>query len=233
MPSDIYSTQAGKSFKPANAAPEMKFTRLAVERVAPDGAFEGYASVFGVTDQGGDIVAPGAFRRSLEKRPAAQIRMLWQHDPAEPIGIWDDIVEDAHGLRVHGRLLPEIARARELLSLMRAGAVDGLSIGFRTIRARRQAGQAVRTLIEVDLWEISVVTFPMNESARIAAVKQIGTLREFEAFLRDAGGFTRAEAKRLAARGYAGIAEQRDAEPELAQFAQTIRRAKQTLQMKG
>lgn len=233
MPSDIYSAQSGRAVHPVTVAPEAKFTRLSVDCIAQDGSFEGYASVFGITDQGGDIVAPGAFRNSLRKRPAGQIRMLWQHDPSEPIGVWDKIDEDAHGLRVQGRLLPDIARARELLSLMRAGAVDGLSIGFKTIRARQQAGKAARMLIEVDLWEISIVTFPMNESARIAAVKQIGTLREFEAFLREAGGLTRAEAKRVAARGYAGIAEQRDAEPELAQFVQRIRRAKQLLQLKG
>jgi HK97 family phage prohead protease len=106
--------------------------------------------------------------------------MLFQHDPATPIGVWREVREDRRGLFVSGRLMPEVARAREVLALMRAGAIDGLSIGFRTVRGRTDAKTGVRSLIEVDLWEVSVVTFPMLPAARISAVKSSrgGSLRE-------------------------------------------------------
>ena len=94
--------------------------------------------------------------------------MLWQHDPSEPIGVWDEVREDARGLWVKGRLLPEIARAREAATLIAAGAIDGLSIGYRTVRADRDnAGK--RNLREVELWEVSLVTFPMLAEARVGA----------------------------------------------------------------
>jgi HK97 family phage prohead protease len=140
-------------------------------RLKAKGAFEGYASLFGVEDQGRDVVMPGAFRASLALRAVHDIRMLFQHDPAQPIGLWDDIREDARGLFVRGRLLEEVARAGELLALMRAGALDGLSIGFRARRATRDARTGQRRLQEIDLWEISIVTFPMLPGARVSAVK--------------------------------------------------------------
>ena len=138
------------------------------------GAFEGYASVFGREDQGRDVVMPGAFRRALARRGAAGIRMLWHHDPREPIGVWTAIAEDARGLLARGRLVLEVGRGREALALIRAGAVDGLSIGFRTVRSRTDARTGVRQLLELDLWEISLVTFPMNDAARISEAKDAG-----------------------------------------------------------
>jgi HK97 family phage prohead protease len=137
-----------------------------------DGMFEGYASVFGLDDLGGDQVAPGAFSQSLAKRSARQVRMLWQHDPAAPIGSWLSIEEDWRGLKVKGQLNLAVARAREALALLREGAVDGLSIGFRVKTARKMASGGVRRLVELDLWEISIVTFPMLPQARITAVKR-------------------------------------------------------------
>ena len=129
---------------------------------------EGYASLFGLTDQGGDIVAPGAYSASLKRLVARgdKVRMLWQHDPAQPIGIWDEIREDAKGLWVKGRLLPEVAQAREAAALIAAGAIDGLSIGYRTVKADRD-GQGRRVLTEVELWEVSLVTFPMLREAKV------------------------------------------------------------------
>jgi hypothetical protein len=154
---------------------------LAAARLNAAGSFEGYASLFGAEDQGGDVVMPGAFRASLARQGAAQIRMLFQHDPAQPIGVWDAIREDARGLYVRGRLTLEVERASELLALMRAGALDGLSIGFRTRKAVRDAASGRRRLYEIDLWEISIVTFPMLPGARIGAVKAAspppGTMR--------------------------------------------------------
>ena len=143
----------------------------------------GYASVFGVRDQGGDIVMPGAYAASLARLAAAggKVRMLWQHDQAQPIGVWDEVVEDAQGLRVKGRLLTEVEKGREAAALMAAGAVDGLSIGYRTIRAEKLPGGG-RKLIELELWEVSLVTFPMLPVARVAAkqaVPESGLLADF------------------------------------------------------
>jgi HK97 family phage prohead protease len=133
-----------------------------------EGRFAGYASRFGVLDDGGDIVMGGAFRRSLGKRGQSRIRMLFQHDPKEPIGIWERLVEDGFGLWAEGRLVPEVPRAEALRRLIARGAIDGLSIGFRTVRATREPQSGHRRLWQIDLWEISIVTFPMMDGARIA-----------------------------------------------------------------
>jgi hypothetical protein len=136
------------------------------------GTVEGYASLFGVADTGGDIVMAGAFARSLARRGATGVKMLWQHKAAEPIGVWTSLMEDARGLKAVGRLDLDVARAREALSLMKTGAVDGLSIGFRAQRADRDRKSGLRRLHEIDLWEISIVTFPMLPAARVDKVKR-------------------------------------------------------------
>ncbi len=157
---------------PARAAPhEAKFTALDMKSIADDGGFEGYASLFGREDLGRDVVMAGAFRDSIAARGPSGVRMLFQHNPAEPIGVWETLAEDAKGLFVRGRLMPAVARAREVLSLMRAGAIDGLSIGFRTVKAHRDRHRGVRRIEKIDLWEISIVTFPLLPEARIAAIK--------------------------------------------------------------
>ena len=139
--------------------------------LAGTGIFEGYASLFGVPDLGRDVVARGAFRDSLASRGAAGIRMLWQHDPSEPLGRWLRVEEDARGLRVRGQLNLAVARAREIGALMRGGGIDGLSIGFRAVDARKERGGG-RRLLKLDLWEISIVTFPMLPQARIAVTER-------------------------------------------------------------
>ena len=149
---------------------ETKFARATLA-VTEDGTFAGYASLFGRADLGRDMVMRGAFAASLRSRGTGGIKMLYQHDAGQPIGTWDEIREDDRGLYVKGRLTAGVARAREVLSLMRAGALDGLSIGYRTVRGRTDRKTGVRQLLEVDLWEISVVTFPMLPEARIEAVK--------------------------------------------------------------
>lgn len=166
------------------AARETKRAELPLSHVSPAGIIEGYASLFGVADSGGDIVSPGAFARSLAKRGATGVKMLWQHDAAEPIGVWTSILEDAKGLKVVGRLDLSVARAREALSLVRSGAVDGLSIGFRTKRATTDKTNGLRRLQEVDLWEVSIVTFPMLTQARIGAVKRAPRLAHETRLLR-------------------------------------------------
>src|SRR5437868_286603 len=139
--------------------------------IEPDGTVEGYASLFGEIDAARDMVMPGAFARTLKSRGLRRIPMLFQHDPAEPVGVWLELIEDVRGLRSRGRLIPDVARARELIALVRAGAVDGLSIGFRTVKGRVDPASRVRKLIDVDLWEISIVTFPLLSGARVRAVK--------------------------------------------------------------
>ena len=137
------------------------------------GRFAGYASIFGVLDDGGDIVMPNAFAGSLARRGRQDIRLLFQHDPKEPVGVWEAIAEDSVGLWVEGRLVAGVPRADALRRLIESRAIDGLSIGFRTTRATREAGTGHRRLWQVDLWEISIVTFPMMAQARIAAVPPV------------------------------------------------------------
>ena len=160
------------------AAPPIQTMALpaALASIEPDGSFEGYAALFGRVDLGRDLILPGAFARSLGERGAGGVRMLFQHDPNEPIGTWQTLREDATGLFVRGRLTLDVARAREVQALMRAGAIDGLSIGFRTVEGRTDPRSRVRRLARIDLWEISVVTFPMQPDARIATVKRAGSL---------------------------------------------------------
>jgi HK97 family phage prohead protease len=149
---------------------ETKFRRFDGELALKDGAeIAGYASLFGAADQGGDVVQPGAYGGSLQRlaRAGRGVKMLWQHDPAKPIGVWDEVREDARGLYVRGRLLTEVQAAREAHVLLKAGAIDGLSIGYRTLRAEKAAGQ--RLLHEIELWEVSLVTFPMLPEARVQA----------------------------------------------------------------
>ena len=140
--------------------------------LAREGEFEGYASVFGVADEVRDAVLPGAFRKSLRVKGTGNIKLLYQHEAREPIGVWRDIHEDSMGLHVRGRLIEGVTRAREVLALMRAGALDGLSIGYQVVRARRDARTGLRLLTELDLWEISVVTFPLLRQARVTRVKR-------------------------------------------------------------
>ena len=179
----------------------MEYKHLSLDLKADNaGVIEGYGSVFDVVDGGGDIVAPGAFTASL--RSGRKAKMLLQHDPADVIGVWDDLAEDEKGLRVKGRLLTTIRKGAEAYELAKAGAIDGLSIGFRTIKSMDRNGR--RVIMQAELWEVSLVTFPMNELARVDAVKSADmTERELERILR-AQGFSRAEAKAITAYGFKG-----------------------------
>ena len=157
-----------------------KYADLTLAGVSGHGVFSGYASLFGEVDLGKDAIAPGAFGRSLEKRGAAGVRMLFQHDPAEPLGRWRTIREDGRGLYVEGVLAPGVERAREVHQLMKNGALDGLSIGFQTVRSKTDRASGVRRILEADLWEISIVTFPMLPSARVSNVKNARWFRDKE-----------------------------------------------------
>ncbi len=177
---------------------ETKFARFGDGlQVSDEAEIAGYASLFGCADQGGDVVAKGAYRASLKAMAARgqTVKLLWQHDPAQPIGVWEELREDDRGLWVKGRLLQSTQRGREAAALVLAGALDGLSIGYRTRQAERRAEGGL-LLTELELWEVSLVTFPMLSGARVAAkttakatARTTGTdstLQQLAAVLRDA-----------------------------------------------
>ena len=186
---------------------EKKYTSSALSVIDEEGVFEGYASVFQREDLGKDIVLPGAFGESLKARPPSSVRMLYQHDPLEPIGVWQDIREDGQGLLVRGKLSLSVPRARDIHSLMRDGAIDGLSIGFTPLGGKRDRKTGIRRLEKIDLWEISVVTFPMLPEARVHDVKaaRLMSEREFERWLMREAGLSRSASRVVIARGYRAL----------------------------
>lgn len=189
---------------------------LQVKDLSEDGTFEGYGSIFGNVDSYGEKVMPGAFVASLAKhrREGSSVLMLWQHNPSEPIGIWEDLAEDSKGLWGKGRLILEVQKARETHALMKAKAIGGLSIGYREVKVTPEGN--VRNLEELDLREISPVSFPANRRARIEAVKSERMdefarrlrdgdpmpIKEFEDILREAG-VPKSMAMAIASHGYA------------------------------
>jgi HK97 family phage prohead protease len=170
-----------------------------------DGTFEGYGSVFNIVDRGDDIIIPGAFTETLATLKAAgrMPAMLWQHRQAEPIGVYTSMIEDGVGLKVAGRLALKTSRGAEAYELMKMGALSGMSIGYRSRDDSYDRVTGVRTLKKVDLVELSLVTFPMNDASRVSSVKgeieTIENLRDAERYLRDSG-MTRAEALAFVAR---------------------------------
>lgn len=182
------------------------------------GVFSGYGSIFGNKDLGGDVVVQGAFAKSIGKKGAKAVKMLYQHKSDEPIGVFDEIIEDERGLKVQGRLAMGTQKGREVFELMKMGALTGLSIGYRVdpkdVDYDEKGKGKRRYLKSVDLMEISAVTFPMNPKAGISAVKGAErTVREWEELLRDAGSLSRNEAK-AAASAVSKALEQRDAVKE-------------------
>jgi uncharacterized protein len=143
---------------------------FSLKHLEENGVFAGYASVFDVVDSQRDVVLRGAFSDSLQQRQG-EIKLLWQHDMREPIGIIEELREDDRGLYLKGRLLMEVARAREAYALIKTGAVKGLSIGYSPRRYRVDPDSGVRMLAAVDLWEVSLVTFPANAAATVTVVK--------------------------------------------------------------
>jgi HK97 family phage prohead protease len=198
----------------------MEFKHFALEWKTDDqGMIEGYGSVFDVADNGNDIVAQGAFTRSLQS--GRKVKMLLQHDASDVIGVWDELSEDGNGLRVKGRVLTSISKAREALELVKAGALDGLSIGYRTVKSMDRNGK--RVILQADLWEVSLVTFPMNEMARIDAVKAAEMSRdEIERMLTLRAGLSRSVARKLLSDGYDGIKDMRGAVTGADELAQLL-----------
>jgi len=174
-----------------------------IKAISDSGTFSGYGSVFGVKDSYGDIVVPGAFADSLAAHRAANRlpAMLWQHRSAEPLGVYTQMHEDSIGLHVEGSLALTTVRGAEAHALMKMGALTGLSIGYQPRVETYDKVTAINTLHKVDLWEVSPVTFPANDAARIGSVKGIElieSLRDAERYLRDAG-LGRIEARALLA----------------------------------
>ncbi|MFG6083912.1 HK97 family phage prohead protease [Paracoccus litorisediminis] len=210
---------------------------LEIKNLTDEGVIEGYASIFNNVDAGGDKVVPGAFVESLAKarQVGRTVKMLWHHDPSQPIGIWEDLAEDGKGLRGRGRLVMEVPKAREVHALMKAGAVGGLSIGYRTIKAEPEGN--VRLLKQVELFEVSPVTFPMNDRAKISSVKADGlaeiveklaagdrlTEREFERMLKGTLDLSNSQAERAARVHLKGQGEPDTAADEATRFWAALR----------
>lgn len=185
-----------------------KSFNLEIKAVQEDGFFSGYGAVFGNIDWYNDVILPGAFTASLAKWRAKNKMppVLWNHNDSEPIGVYTNIYEDEKGLYVEGKLLiDDVPRAKSTHALLKAGAIDGLSIGYSTKKANQQ-GNGVRELIEVELDEISIVTQPANERSVITSVKskldegELPTLPEFEKFLRESG-FSKSQSVAIASKG--------------------------------
>lgn len=192
--------------------------RFAVKAIEDSGTFAGYGSVYGVLDAGDDVIAPGAFSESVQKAQQSGLMpaLLWQHKASEPIGAYTLMREDDHGLYVEGRLALRTQRGLEAYELMRMHAVSGLSVGFQTKDDAFDAKTGVRTIRKGDLWEVSLVTFPMNNYARVHAVKSmhaIGDLAGAERYLREHLGLSRTQAKGLVARIFGLARREVDASP--------------------
>lgn len=195
---------------------------LKIKSVSDNGEFEGYASVFDVVDSYGDVVVKGAFEKTLKKwRERKDFPpVLWQHQMDEPIGPFTEMKEDERGLFVKGRLLIEDdPLAKRALAHMKAGSVKGMSIGYMVVDAEYHKQDDIYYLKEIDLWEVSIVTFPANTEAKITEVKNMLLKGEtpspsnVERALREALGFSRTQAKGFMAKGY-GALQQRDAETD-------------------
>ena len=202
---------------------------------APEGIVKGYGSVFGNIDSHGDVIEKGAFKETLREweTQGKYPPMLLQHGggmfggdsmSGVPIGVWTSMEENAKGLKVEGELLAmDTDDIKRVYAAMKRQALDGLSIGYdvKESISGTKPGEPRRRLTAIDLWELSVVTFPSNDRARVGSVKaaEIRTIRDFESFLRDAG-FSHSQAKSIAARGFR-VAEQE--QPDLSDLLRTIR----------
>lgn len=187
---------------------QTKATALAIKSIGEDGIIEGYGSTFGNKDLGDDIVCKGAFVDTIAQRGPRGIKMLYEHNTSQPIGVWEELREDDTGLWVRGRLLIDtVEKAREAYALMKAGVIDALSIGYSVVNARKDHTQGARLLETLDLREISAVIFPMNEAARLTAVKhgELPTEREFEAWLTQDAGLSRSQARTIIRDGFKAL----------------------------
>ena len=170
---------------------EQKSLSLEVKATGEEGQIEGYGAVFGNRDSYGDIMVKGAFAETLKGRKP---KMLWQHNMLDPIGSWDEYYEDERGLYMKGRIAIKSTKGRDAYELVKAGAIDGLSIGYVTKDYEMEAG--ARLLKKVDLFETSLVTIQANAAAMVTSVKN-ADVRDIEAMFRQMN-FSRSEAKAMA-----------------------------------
>jgi len=183
---------------------------LKAGKMTDDGRYreiDGYGAVFGNVDSYNEIIEPGAFAASIA---AKEPKMAWQHDLRELVGRWDEYREDNNGLMMRGRIATRTERGADAVELLEMGALKGLSIGFNTIKSEMDHDKGIRRLLEIDLWEVSLVSVPANPLANVTGFKSIETTREFEAALRKMG-FSRSDAKQIASHGFTAWASQRDA----------------------
>ncbi len=213
---------------------EKKSFDFDVKSVDDSGTFTGYGSVFGNVDGGNEVVVKGAFTKSLVARAAKgrKLPILWQHRSGEPIGVYESVKEDDHGLLMSGRLLiNDVQRAKEAYALLKAGAVTGMSIGYGVLDDHVDSKTRVRYLKELQLEETSIVTFPMNDAARIEVVKSMDhilkagrmpSLPEFEDFLCEAG-FSKTQAKAVAGKGLRHLLDRCEADGSSSEALQVLK----------
>lgn len=213
----------------------MKFKHLTrpfeVKTVRDDGTFDGYGSVFNVIDSYRDIVVPGAFAKTIARHAEQKSApaLLWQHNTHEPVGVWDSMSEDEHGLKMVGRLALGTQRGKEAYELLKMGAVRGLSIGFSVPKGGAEYNDTTDLMMlkEIDLWETSIVTFPANPAAQVTDVRAaldqgtLPTLREFEGFLLRDAGFTRSQAAAIVNEGYKSLLK-READNDVAEIERLL-----------
>lgn len=188
--------------------------RLDLKSQGETGIVKGYGSVFGVKDSYGDIVDKGAFARSIAEQKNSPA-MLWQHRDSEPIGVWTQLAEDDHGLVLQGQLALATQRGKDAYELIKMGAINGLSIGYIPKVTEKDEETQTCTIKDLDLWEISLVTFPANEEARVTSLKntninQVTDIRSAERVLREAG-LSKSTAQGLIARIKASVESEREA----------------------
>ena len=221
-------TQQRPERKDAGGGREVRSFALQIKATGDDGTVEGYGSVFGVRDNYDDVIAKGAFVQSLKDHKAAGTMpaMLWQHDADKPIGVWTEMVEDEKGLRIKGQLAMETVKGKEAHALLKMGALNGLSIGFMSKEWAYDRETEVRTLTAIDLWEVSLVTFPANEKARVTNVKSADELqapKDAEKVLRDAG-FSKSDATAFVSRVMRMGEDRRDSAKSAAAALQAAQR---------
>ena len=179
--------------------------------------FSGYANTFDHKDRAGDITQKGAFTKSIKEHIANGTKplMLMHHDHSRPVGVWEKLVEDAKGLYVEGRLTKGVRDADEAYALLKDGALNSMSIGYKVIDEEYDRSKGANLLHEVSLFEISLVSIPANEQSTVMSVKSDDTIdaRALEKHLRDVG-LSRREAKAVLSKGLSGLSPQRDAAEE-------------------
>ena len=194
-----------------------------VKAVSDDGSFSGYGSVFGVIDSYNERVMPRAFTRSIEQKGANGVALLWQHRSDSPIGVYTEMREDTKGLYVEGKLALGTEKGREAYELMKMGWKAGMSIGFMPSESEK-AEDGVREVRELDLWEVSIVTFPANAASMVEQVRakiengDEPTKRDIERLLTRDAGLSRSKAAALLAGGYDTMIDQRDADDEASEL---------------